>query len=73
LRHSSMNTLRDDLNEVIRTEKIEGIEFVRIHDWQWVLEKLANEFYLELNFAHGVERNCQNQRGGIIWIQIDQK
>lgn len=42
-----MNTLRDDLNEAMRSEKIEGIEFLRMNDWQWVLEKLANEFLSE--------------------------
>jgi hypothetical protein len=39
-----MNTLRDELNEVIYAEKIVGLEFARINKWQWVMERLADQF-----------------------------
>lgn len=39
-----MKTLRDELNEVIKSENLRGIEFVRLNDWQWVLNKIAETF-----------------------------
>lgn len=40
----NMNTLRDELNEIISSEKIQGLEFVRMNEWQWIMDKLANNF-----------------------------
>ena len=45
-----MKTLRDDLNEIIKSEDIRGISFVRMNDWQWVLNKIAETF-----LVHGRE------------------
>lgn len=39
-----MNTLRDELNEVISSENIQGLEFLRMNDWQWIMDKLAGTF-----------------------------
>ena len=39
-----MNTLRDELNSIICSEEIKGINFVRLNQWQWILEKIANTF-----------------------------
>lgn len=39
-----MNTLRDDLNEVINSENISGLKFLRMNNWQWILDRLAEEF-----------------------------
>ncbi|WMS86585.1 DUF6756 family protein [Pleionea litopenaei] len=39
-----MNTLRDELNEIISSEKIRGIEFLRMNNWQWIMDKLAENF-----------------------------
>ncbi len=39
-----MNTLRDELNEVIGSEKIDALKFLRMNDWQWIMERLANTF-----------------------------
>lgn len=39
-----MNTLRDEINEVISSENIEGLTFLRMNDWQWIMEKLADSF-----------------------------
>ena len=40
----NMKTLRDELNEVISSENIENLEFLRMNDWQWIMDKVANEF-----------------------------
>ena len=40
----NMKTLRDELNEVISSENIKELEFLRMNDWQWIMDKLANEF-----------------------------
>jgi hypothetical protein len=45
-----MNTLRDELNEVINSEKIQGLEFLRMNEWQWIMDKLANNF-----LSHGTK------------------
>ena len=39
-----MNTLRDELNKVISTEDIKGLTFLRISEWQWITNKLAENF-----------------------------
>ena len=39
-----MNTLRDELNKVISTEDIKGLTFLRISEWQWIINKLAENF-----------------------------
>jgi len=39
-----MNTLRDELNDVISSEKIQDLEFIRMNDWQWIMDKLAGSF-----------------------------
>ncbi len=39
-----MKTLRDELNEVIRSENVKGMTFVRLNEWQWVLDKIAETF-----------------------------
>ena len=39
-----MNTIRDELNGTINSENIKDIEFLRMNDWQWIIDKLANEF-----------------------------
>jgi hypothetical protein len=44
-----MNTLRDEINEVIGSENIEGLEFLRMNDWQWILDKLADNFLSQGN------------------------
>lgn len=39
-----MKNLRDELNRVINSENISSISFVRLNEWQWVLNNLANTF-----------------------------
>lgn len=39
-----MNTLRDELNDVISSANIEGLEFLRMNDWQWIMHKLTDSF-----------------------------
>lgn len=39
-----MSTLRDELNETIKSHKITDLNFLRINDWSWVLKKLADAF-----------------------------
>lgn len=39
-----MKNLRDELNQVIKSENISAISFVRLNEWQWVLNKIANTF-----------------------------
>ena len=39
-----MYTIRDELNEVINSGRIQGLEFLRMNDWQWIMDKLANNF-----------------------------
>ncbi|WP_444914642.1 DUF6756 family protein [Microbulbifer sp. TRSA007] len=39
-----MNTLRHEINEVISSEKIQGLAFLRMNDWQWIMDKLADSF-----------------------------
>ncbi|HTF95544.1 MAG TPA: DUF6756 family protein [Cellvibrio sp.] len=39
-----MKNLRDELNQVIKSENISGISFVRLNEWQWILNKIANTF-----------------------------
>lgn len=42
--NNHMKTLRDEINETIATENIEGVEFVRLNDWQFVMQKFADNF-----------------------------
>ena len=37
-------TLRDELSEVMCSNKIEDLEFLRVNRWQWILEKFAETF-----------------------------
>ena len=39
-----MNSLRKDINAAINSEGIEGIGFVRLHQWRWVIDAFANAF-----------------------------
>jgi hypothetical protein len=39
-----MKNLRDELNEVINSENIQEISFLRLNEWQWVLNQLAENF-----------------------------
>ena len=38
--------LRDSINDAIKTGAIVEIRFVRIHQWQWVLETFAERFLI---------------------------
>ena len=40
-------TIRDEINRVVSSEKISDIQFVRLNQWNWVLEKIAEKFLLQ--------------------------
>ena len=39
-----MKNLRDEINQVIKSENIPSLSFVRLNKWQWMLSKIANTF-----------------------------
>lgn len=42
-----MKTLRDEITETIKSEEILGIDFVRMNQWQWVVNRLAEKFLVK--------------------------
>ncbi|KZZ56195.1 hypothetical protein A3762_11270 [Oleiphilus sp. HI0125] len=37
-------TLRDEINEVVANSNIDEIKFLRLNQWQWILDELATNF-----------------------------
>jgi len=42
-----MKTLRDEITETINSEEISEIDFVRMNQWQWVMNRLAEKFLVK--------------------------
>lgn len=51
-----MKNLRDKINQIINSENIQGISFVRMNEWQWVLSRIASVFLVR--GENDLERAC---------------